>query len=340
MPQSTDSITYNGNTYDLHGSLPADVQQFVVDSMLPLLEEKERNEIRSILQLPGQQQRYKNFFDKADEVFCIFLVVFAVILSYRTWKQKPVLSAESDSAHDKNRSLPQGPLVYRGCDLDFSNGEITRVLEKHQPYYKKLTAEEQKRFVRRLKKYVFIKTFVIHDKSGFREMPILISAAAIQVSFGLSSYLMPDYLYIHVHPKEYIAADNLRILAGNVQGRHISLSWKHFMDGFIYPEDGQNVGLHEMAHAVYSQTFLFQYEEDRAFKKAFPGFELTANKVYEKEQSVKRGMYSAYAKKNFQEFWAESVELFFEKPDAMQERYPELYIAISRLLNQDTHVPG
>jgi MtfA peptidase len=335
MPQSTDSITYKVNTYDLHGGLPADVKHILVDSILPLLPENERNEIRSILQLPAQLQHPKKIFDKADEVFFIFLVVFAVILSYRAWKQKPVQADEPDSAHHKKSRLSFGPLVYRGCDLDFGNEEITRVLEKHQPYYKKLTAEEQRRFVRRLKKYVFTKTFVIHDKSGFREMPILISAAAIQVSFGHVSYLMPDYLYIHIHPKEYIAADNLRILAGNVQGRHISLSWKHFLNGFIYPGDGENVGLHEMAHAMYSQTFLYKYEEDRAFKKAFPGFAITANKVYAKEQNVKRGIYSDYAKINFQEFWAESVEIFFEKPAVLYEHYPELYTDMSKVLNQD-----
>jgi MtfA peptidase len=46
-------------------------------------------------------------------------------------------------------------------------------------------------------------------------------------------------------------------------------------------------------------------------------------------------LYSEYALRNFQEFWAESIELFFEKPAAMKAAYPQLYNAMQSLLNQD-----
>ena len=46
-------------------------------------------------------------------------------------------------------------------------------------------------------------------------------------------------------------------------------------------------------------------------------------------------LYSDYALRNFQEFWAESVEIFFEKPVEMESHYPQLYQTMKGLLNQD-----
>jgi MtfA peptidase len=42
-------------------------------------------------------------------------------------------------------------------------------------------------------------------------MPILISAAAIQISFGLNDCELPYYKYIRIHKEEYFAANSLRI---------------------------------------------------------------------------------------------------------------------------------
>ena len=60
-------------------------------------------------------------------------------------------------------------------------------------------------------------------------MPVLISAAAIQVSFGLEKYLLPDFPNIHIFPEEFIATEpSVRFLEGNVSDNCINISWKHF----------------------------------------------------------------------------------------------------------------
>ncbi len=54
---------------------------------------------------------------------------------------------------------------------------------------------------------------------------------------------------------------------------------------------------------------------------------------------IGHGLYSDNALGNTQEFWAESIELFFEKPTALFQYHPELYRQISSLLNQDLLIP-
>ena len=90
-----------------------------------------------------------------------------------------------------------------------------------------------------------------------------------------------------------------------------------------------------MAHALYYQTFVTEENVDHTFRDCFNQFNNSGNKVYNTEMTNEDGLYSDYAMKNFQEFWAESVEIFFERPKEMQHTYPSLYLAIADVLNQD-----
>lgn len=233
-------------------------------------------------------------------------------------------------------TLPKDVLVYPGNELNFSNEILTEVLLKRFPYYNQLRAPDQEKFINRLQKFIAVKTFVIHDRSGFREMPILLSASAIQLSFGLKEYLLPFFKFIHIFPAEFVGIQpTIRVLAGNVSGNRIHVSWKHFLEGFQYPDDGENVGLHEMAHAYYFQNFETGAGGDDNFTTHFASFNHCGNKVFETEKLPGNDFFSDYALKNFQEFWAESVERFFEKPSALKAAYPQLYTTIVSVLNQD-----
>ena len=225
---------------------------------------------------------------------------------------------------------------YYGDDLHFTNETITAILIKHFPFFSSLQPGEKQKFITRLNKFIAIKTFKIHDATGFREMPVLISATAIQLSFGLEEYLLPQFEFIHIYPEEFLrTSPSLRYLEGNVSGQSINISWKHFLEGFEYPADGQNVGLHEMAHALYYQSLKAEENTDDNFRNHFTKFNGSANKALEQEKSPGNDLYSEYGLRNLQEFWGESVEIFFERPTEMNERYPTLYAAMRELLNQD-----
>ncbi len=228
-------------------------------------------------------------------------------------------------------------LTYYGNELNFSVGELTAVLTKRSVYFTKLNPFEKEKFIERLKIFIADKVFKIHDTSGFKEMPILISASAIQLSFGLEHFQLPDFPFIHIYPDAFVRIDQtIRILEGNVSGDCINISWKYFLAGFQVPNDGQNVGLHEMAHAYYYQNLQCRDCEDENFKVGYLEFEVCGDKAFRSEAEPGNDLYSDYALKNFQEFWAESVEIFFEKPVLLRANYPELYDTISKLLNQDT----
>ncbi len=266
----------------------------------------------------------------------LFLLIFIVLITIavkRAKDEEPEEQMPNDYVPDDNRVIS---LTYYGDDLKFTDEELIKVLNKYFPYYTKLDEAGKAKFLHRLKKFISEKIFVIHDDSGFKEMPILISASAVQISFGLDKYLLPYFSHIHIFPEEFIGYHpTLRLLEGNVSGHSVNLSWKHFLNGYKFPANGQNVGLHEFAHAFYYQYFEVGENVEKDFVAAFPLFDACGNRAFQNEQKPGNNLYSDYALTNFQEFWAESVELFFERPVILKAMYPDLFEAMTEIFKQD-----
>lgn len=243
---------------------------------------------------------------------------------------------EAAFAEDENKTVRQPYLIYDGKKLTFTNEEIAAVLEKRFTYFSYLNEEEKQIFIFRVQKFLDKKTFCIHDESGFKEMPILISASAIALSFGLQKFLLESIDEIHVYPDAFVYAYPFpRALEGNVTGNCLSLSWKHFLDGCTYPTDGQHVGLHELAHAYQQEFCASPLMIDYDFISNFNEFRQQASLIIIEEKFASDKLYTEYALQNVDEFWACSIELFFEKATDLKIKYPLIYDTICKLLKQD-----
>jgi len=269
----------------------------------------------------------------------LLLLVIAFFVWYFFRRNAVVeLPASEGASHDlrmPHERAVSSPLVYYGSELHFTEDVLDTVLKKHLPYYAGLLDFDKEKFRTRLRKFIEHKIFIIHDKSGFREMPILISASAIQLTLGLKKYTLSHFSVVQVYPKEFVGLEPFRILMGNVSGNTINIAWNHFLAGYKHNTDSQNVGLHEMAHALYYQNFESEVQVDREFRSAFPAFQQVGAAIFEKSKALMMSLYSNNAIQNYQEFWAESIEIFFENPARMNKVFPELYAALGEVLNQD-----
>jgi Mlc titration factor MtfA (ptsG expression regulator) len=99
--------------------------------------------------------------------------------------------------------------------------------------------------------------------------------------------------------------------------------------------DGENVGLDELAHALAYINFTVREVKDEWFYEKFKDFSKIGRPVFERMQAGERNLLNQYAAVNYNEFWAVCVETFFERPERLRQELPELYSAISELLNQD-----
>ena len=268
------------------------------------------------------------------EIFFIlgFVVVIQLLNYYgqKTKRHRAYTNACTRPAVEKT------DIVFTGEQSGITEQQVHSILTKRFAYYSWLHKDSQQKFRKRLQSFMHKKTFIIKDHEGFREMPVLVSAAAIQLSFGLKEYRLPFYKYIRIYPEEYFSDHAfLTVLAGNVQQNIISVAWNHILKGYENATDGSNVGLHEMSHALYIQKMVIEENYAESFSYRYNYLASQCKEAFTIEKEGRKNFYSGYADTNLQEFWAESVELFFEKPAAMKEQYPGVFEAMKILLNQD-----
>jgi MtfA peptidase len=156
------------------------------------------------------------------------LLVFFVIRRRRRWYQRNRIDE-----------------LLQTRQVDYDN-----LLSRNNPYYNSLSSEGRDRFLKRVLLFIQSKRFEYIDMEAQESMPLLISAAAIQLTYGLDHFLLDYFSTIFIVRNKYTYGLTPTPYEGHVSQDGIYLSWADFTREFADYTDGQNVGLHEMAHAL------------------------------------------------------------------------------------------
>lgn len=219
---------------------------------------------------------------------------------------------------------------------------IHGVLESDFLYYKNLNPGLKQRFIQRISNFISQKKFVA--RQGLEMSPkvrIIVSACAIQVTFGLDSYLLDNFEYIVVYPDIYESPMTKKMHKGetNLNG-FICLSWKHILEGIENPNDNYNLGIHEWTHALRFNGINFQ-ETDYFFDGYINKWVAAAMTEYNKLRvGVKKSIFRRYGATNIHEFLSVCTEHFFESPDEFKKEAPEFFDEMCILLNQEPNKTG
>lgn len=209
------------------------------------------------------------------------------------------------------------------------------LVSRHFRYFNSLSQEQQEKFLFRTYLFHHSKKFHYVGVQSRTEMPVLISAVAAQLTLGLEKFSLNYFRDIYVLQHDYHYGFYSLPFMGHVDNTGIYLSWDNFLQGISNSTDSSNVGLHEMAHALAYVNFVTKTEQDRHFKKEFKNFSSVARPIFQEMQKGRKTLLGDYAATNYHEFWAVSVETFFENPIRFRQELPDLYAAISKVLNQD-----
>lgn len=216
--------------------------------------------------------------------------------------------------------------------------EYKAALRKFCLYYNMLDDLGKVQFERRVQHFIFAKEFIprqIPEVSA--EMKALIAASAIQLTFGLPYIYLTHFQRILVYPGDYYSTITRRYHKGEVNPsiKAIVISWRHFMEGLINPTDSVNLGLHEMAHALWLENKIMNKKFGFLDKRILEKYKMLAEVEMLKIQSGAETFFRSYAGTDNYEFFAVSIENFFEKPYEFRMALPELYQVMCGLLNQD-----
>ncbi|MEO9872269.1 zinc-dependent peptidase [Ekhidna sp.] len=219
----------------------------------------------------------------------------------------------------------------------FLSAKHKAFLAKNFQFYQKLPPQSKQMFERRVALFISSKKFIPREmEQVVWEMKVLISASAIQLTFGFPKIRLRWFRYILVFPNTFFSQANQQHHKGEVnpKAKTIVLSWKYFVEGYL-KSDGRNLGLHEMAHALRLENRIMNDEYDFLDHKILEKWEVHAQHTMQEIKNGTEEFFRKYGSANNEEFFAVAVENFFERPLEFKDRHPLTYQTLCQLLKQD-----
>lgn len=246
---------------------------------------------------------------------------------YKKDIERPLGPIESVEAFYYNRVKWQTPISRT------EHSYYHRILSENSAFYRDLSSDGKAKAINRIMHFMRTKEFV--GEGGLElndEMLVIISFAAIKLTFGFKNYLIPHLESIHVASGVFYSG----LLKAHVKGLTFDsgkmyLSWKSVKEGVADETDGLHVAVHEMAHALKIDTVKGSPAQERF------AFYLNTWMDYATDclkQPNSSGFLRAYARTNLHEFFAVCMENFVERPQEFFEQEPKLFAHTCYLLNQ------
>jgi hypothetical protein len=211
--------------------------------------------------------------------------------------------------------------------------EFNGVLLDTSEFYRDLSIAQRAKALHRTVSFMRSKHFV--GANGLEvtdRMRLIVSFAAVKLTFGLSKFKLPFLHTIQLFPNSFYS----KMIRAEVKGLSsesgtVSLSWEDIEKGISDPEDGLHLAVHEMAHAFLLATWKGKPEDDR-FAFYLSTWLKEANEIRQHSEST---FLRAYGKTNIHEFFAVTMENFVERPRQFAVEEPRLFAITCYLLNQD-----
>lgn len=212
------------------------------------------------------------------------------------------------------------------------------ILCKYSSYYNFLPVKDQQKFQQRIQRFMYSKQFIMRGSGEVTDvMRVLISACAVQLTFGLPKVYLSHFHKILIYPDSYYSQITRKYHIGEVNPRlgMIILSWKNFLEGFGSGNLTLNLGIHEMAHAIHLENRIRNDEFNFLDADCLQQMEEIMACEVPKIRNGEKHFFRSYAGTNEYEFFAVALEYFFGRPEEFSKALPELYKVLTRLLNQD-----
>lgn len=208
-------------------------------------------------------------------------------------------------------------------------------LQTRFTYYKSLSPKGSRKFFKRF-------CYILNNKEitgaeGFSvtdEMRYYIAACWVQITFGLDRYKMPNYELIKLYESTFYSRKADAEVKGLTTATVLFFSWADFLDGYENTTDNYNVGIHEFSHAFLISTFKngdFDVGFSSYIDQWFEATKVEFENLSEGIPSHLRG----YAAVNNYEFFSVCMENFFETPQVLKEKLPDIFYHLCYLLNQN-----
>ena len=180
------------------------------------------------------------------------------------------------------------------------------------------------------------------------EVRVTIASQACLLLIGRDSKCYPKLRSVLVYPHTYVASGSGAFGGDDVpsvrlgeswQSGAVVLSWNSVIGGAVNFNDGQNVTLHEFAHQLDQEDGAADGTPVLGGLSRYGSWAHTFGDGYstflERVEKHRKTVIDAYGATNPAEFFATATEAFFEKPDQLLEKCPDMYAELKGYYNVD-----
>ncbi|MCF8258798.1 MAG: zinc-dependent peptidase [Flavobacteriales bacterium] len=206
------------------------------------------------------------------------------------------------------------------------------LLSNTSRFYRELSTNGQAKAMHRIVHFMRAKKFIGHGIEVTDTHRLLISLAAIKLTFGLEHHLLPHLHTIYLRPTQFYSSFVRADVKGLASGSgELHLSWQHVLEGMADADDGLHLAIHEMAHILKIDTVKGKPQNER-FAFYLNTWMREADRI--RQNQPDDPFLRKYAQVNLHEFFAVCMENFIERPDDFAAREPHLFYHTCYLLNQ------
>ena len=215
--------------------------------------------------------------------------------------------------------------------------EHKAIMAKYAIHYQRLDDAGKQRMERIASAFLREKEWTGAGMPVKEEQKVMISACAAQLLMGFPDLVLEHFERIIVYPDTYRSPKSGRMHQGEVRPQPgiIIISWEDFVHGYAHSRDAHNVGLHELAHALWFEDMIDNDEHRFLDRGLLADWNRQATAHVSRIKRREPHFFRDYAGTNQAEFFAVAVEYFFERPDEFKKAEPDLYAALAGLLKQD-----
>lgn len=218
----------------------------------------------------------------------------------------------------------------------------TAIIDNHLPIYPHLLPDERRQLQGKIKVFLAEKQFI--GCGGLKvteEMKITIAAVACLLIVNQPNQYFPKLRSILVYPSSYLVNQTRPMGNYIVEEKRVArlgeswtkdqlvLSWEQVKQDTQNWHDGHNVILHEFAHQLDQEDGQAEGVPILATQSDYQKWAKIMSHEYkqlcENVQQGKKIVMSAYGATNPAEFFAVATETFFEKPQQLFRKHPQLY---------------
>jgi MtfA peptidase len=217
-----------------------------------------------------------------------------------------------------------------------------KLLEEHVNFYQELNAAKRSEFEYRIQHFL-ADVRITGVKTEVEDLDrVLVAASAIIPTFGFPGWEYMNLNEVLLYPDAFNDSfdheggerDTLGIVGTGPYQNIMILSRHGLREGFSNNSGKTNVAIHEFVHLLDKTDGAVDGIPEFMLSKQYiiPWLDLMRKEI--QKIMADNSDINPYGATNQAEFFAVVAEYFFERPDLLQEKHPELYQLLSQIFRQ------